>query len=114
MSYTPRPRPFGSRERILFRLYVNCGLALEHPRQLQSEYDLSYEDLAFIAGCTTRTIERWMSQSQEPKLVKKIYLRRLGKFYFLLRCYQHIPPDLWNIICPLSGADREVLYPRSE
>lgn len=114
MSRTPRPRPLGPQERTLFRLYVNCGLALEHPRQLQSEYDLSYEELAFIAGCTTRTIERWMSQGQEPKMVKEVYLRRLSEFYFLLRCYHHIPPDLWSIICPLSEVDRAILYPPTE
>lgn len=114
MSQTPKPRPFGIRERILFRLYVNCGLMLEHPRQLQSEYDLTYEDLAFIAGCTTRTIERWMSQSREPKVVKELYLRRLGEFYFLLRCYHHIPSELWNLICPLSEEDLAVLYPQSD
>lgn len=67
MSRTPRPRPLGAQERVLFRLYVNCTLSLEHPRQLYDEYSLTYQDLAFIAGCTTRTIERWMSREQEPR-----------------------------------------------
>lgn len=113
MTRTPRPRPFGSQERILFRIYVNCPLGLEHPRQLYNEYDLTYEDLAIIAGCTTRTIERWMAE-QEPSLLKNVYLRRLGEFYFLLRGYRRIPPELWSLICPLSPSDRQTLYPPPE
>jgi hypothetical protein len=38
------PQPFGPPERALFRLYVNCALALEHPRQLYNEYALTYEE----------------------------------------------------------------------
>lgn len=111
---TSEPFPFGPPERTLFRIYVNCALALEHPRQLYNEYALTYEELAYIAGCTTRTIERWMSQDQEPKLLKGIYLRRLGEFYFLLRHYQLLPSDVWNVVCPLSPTERNLLYPPVE
>jgi hypothetical protein len=111
---TAEPHPFGLPERTLFQIYVNCALALDHPRQLYNEYALTYEELAYIAGCTTRTIERWMSQDDEPKLLKGVYLRRLGEFYFLLRHYQLIPSDVWNALCPLSSKDRSVLYPSLE
>ena len=110
---TSEPNPFGSPERTLFRIYVNCTLSLEHPRQLYNEYALTYEELAYIAGCTTRTIERWMSKDEEPKLLKGIYLRRLGEFYFLLRHYQLISPDVWDLMCPLNPRDRSLLYPFS-
>lgn len=111
---TSDPRPFGDPERTLFRIYVNCALALEHPRQLYNEYALTYEELAYIAGCTTRTIERWMSQDEEPKLLKGVYLRRLGEFYFLLRHYHLFSPDVWNVVCPLTTRERSILYPSFE
>ncbi|PSB14764.1 hypothetical protein C7B76_15295 [filamentous cyanobacterium CCP2] len=115
MSYRPpRQRPFGSQERALFRIYVNCALSLEHPRQLYTEYNLTYEELAYVAGCTTRTIERWMSQDEEPKLLKGVYLRRLGEFYFLLRHYHRIPLEVWDTVCPLNPTDRSILYPEPE
>lgn len=113
MSRTPQPQPFGPQQRALFRIYVNCAWRIEHPRQLYNAYALTYEQLAHIAGCTTRTIERWMSRDEEPKLLKQVYLRRLGEFYFLLEHYQQIPPELWDALCPLNPRDRSLLFPAS-
>lgn len=111
---TSEPHPLGPPERTLFRIYVNCALTLEHPRQLYNEYALTYEELAYVAGCTARTIERWMSREEEPKLLKAVYLRRLGEFYFLLRYHHLISSDVWNIVCPLNPRDRAILYPAPE
>ncbi|MBD2463954.1 helix-turn-helix transcriptional regulator [Oscillatoria sp. FACHB-1407] len=103
--------PFGEVERSLFRIYVNCSLSLNHPRQLYQEYDLTYEDLALIAGCSVPTMERWMGGSREPTLYKDMYLRRLGEFHFLLTHYQQIPYPLWESACPLPPRIRAILFP---
>ncbi|NJL41366.1 MAG: hypothetical protein HC899_35150 [Leptolyngbyaceae cyanobacterium SM1_4_3] len=84
MTRIPGQQPLGEIERALFRLYVHCHLSLSHPRQLYQAYDLTYNQLALIAGCSTPTIERWMSRDREPRVYKDIYLRRLGEFHFLL------------------------------
>ncbi len=110
MSYS-RPRLPGSIERALFRLYVNCQVGLSHPRELQQAYAFTYEELALIAGCGLRTMERWMSPNREPRILKEVYLRRLGEFYFLLNHYQQIPPELWELVCPLPPRLRTLLYP---
>lgn len=107
-------RPFGEVERALFRLYVNCSLSLSHPRQLYQEYDLTYEDLALIAGCSVPTMERWMSGNREPELYKELYLRRLGEFNFLLTHYQEIPYSVWRSVCPMTPRIQAILFPEIE
>lgn len=104
-------RPFGEVERVLFRTYVNCQIAIAHPRDLYQELDLTQEQLAIIAGCSLATMERWLSQNHEPRMLKEVYLRRLGEFRFLIRHYPQIPGDVWNRLCPLPPRDRALLYP---
>lgn len=104
-------RPFAEVERVLFRTYVNCQIEISHPRQLYQELDLTQEQLAIIAGCSITTMERWMSQDREPRMLKEVYLRRLGEFRFLLRHHHQIPVETWNRLCPLSPSDRAILYP---
>jgi hypothetical protein len=114
MSQTSDQRPISEAERILFRLYVNCALSATHPRQLYQEIGFTYEQLALIAGCSLPTMTRWMNRDGEPRTLKDIYLRRLGEFYFLLHHYHQIPPEVWDLICPLSPRMRDILYPPSE
>lgn len=114
MSPPPNQRPLGEVERLLFRLYVNCQLSGINPHQLYQEYDFNYEQLAMIAGCSIPTMTRWMRQNREPRALKEIYTRRLGEFYFLLHHYQQIPPEVWEIVCPLSPRLRSILYPAPE
>ncbi|PSB14102.1 hypothetical protein C7B61_10855 [filamentous cyanobacterium CCP1] len=114
MNPPPHPRPLGEAERVLFQLYINCQLSLVHPRRLYQEYDLTYDQLALIAGCSLPTMERWMSQNREPRSYKAIYLRRLGEFYFLIRYYHQIPREVFESICPLPEPVRSILYPVCE
>jgi len=108
---TPRrPRPFGDAERVLFRVYVNCQIAISHPRELYQELALTQEQLAIIAGCSVATMERWMSHNREPRMLKEVYLRRLGEFRFLLRHYDEIPIEAWNRFCPLTTQDYNILF----
>jgi hypothetical protein len=103
--------PFGEVERVLFRTYVNCQIAIAHPRELYQELDLTQEQLAIIAGCSLATMERWMRQNNEPRMLKEVYLRRLGEFRFLLRHYREIPAEAWERLCPLPARDRAILFP---
>ncbi|GAB4385114.1 MAG: hypothetical protein Kow00121_49620 [Elainellaceae cyanobacterium] len=114
MNPPPRPSPLGDAGRVLFQLYVDCQLSIVHPRRLYQDYDLTYDQLALIAGCSLPTMERWMSQNREPRSYKAIYLRRLGEFYFLLRYYRQIPPEVLESICPLPEQVRSILYPAPE
>jgi len=115
MSEPPAaPRDLTQSEQLLFQLYVDCSFALKHPRQLYTEYNLTYAELASVAGCTVRTMERWMNREEAPKFTKHIYLRRLGEFYFLLHHYQRIPPEVWDDLCPLPPAVRSRLFSPSE
>lgn len=114
MSRPSRPNPLGKAEQALLQLYVNCQLSITHPRRLYQQYDLTYQQLALIAGCSLPTMERWMSQNREPRTYKSIYLRRLGEFYFLIRHYRQIPPEVLESLCPLSESVRSILYPAGE
>lgn len=111
MSDSLFQRPLGDIERSLFRLYVNCQLPSSHPRQLYQEYAFTYDQLALIAGCSLPTMTRWMNRNQEPRLLKEVYARRLGEFYFLLHHYPQIAPEVWEVICPLPPRLRTLLYP---
>lgn len=111
MSHPGDQKPLGDVERSLFRLYVNCQLPGISPEQLYQEYDFNYEQLAMIAGCSIPTMTRWMTQNRQPHALKEVYSRRLGEFYFLLHHYQEIPPDIWDVICPLPPRLRVILYP---
>ena len=114
MRRFPRPNPLGEAEQALFQLYVNCQLSITHPKRLYQQYDLTYEQLALIAGCSLPTMERWMSHRREPRTYKSIYLRRLGEFYFLVRYYRQIPLEVLEVLCPLPESVRSILYPLSE
>ncbi|HEY9627179.1 MAG TPA: hypothetical protein V6C84_07745 [Coleofasciculaceae cyanobacterium] len=107
-------RPFGEVERVLFRTYVNCQIAIAHPRELYQELNFTQAQLAIIARCNLSTMERWMSQDHEPRMLKEVYLRRLGEFRFLLRHYPQIPVEAWNHLCPISLQDRAILYPEQQ
>lgn len=111
MTRRSEQQPIRDVERILFRIYVNCQIAIAHPRELYQELDLTQEQLAIIAGCSLATMERWMSQDREPRMLKEVYLRRLGEFRFLLRHYPQIPVEAWNRLCPLPPRDLAILYP---
>lgn len=114
MSHPPDQHPLTDVKRSLFRLYVNCQLEGVHPFQLYQEYDFNYEQLAMVAGCNLPTLTRWMNHHQEPRSLKDVYTRRLGEFYFLLKHYEQIPIELWDVVCPLPPRLRAMLYPSSE
>lgn len=111
MTDASNQRPLGNVERALFRTYVNCQLTIAHPRELYQAYGFTQEQLAMIAGCSLATMERWLSRNYEPRMLKEVYLRRLGEFQFLLHNYPQIPVEVWNRLCPLRPRDRAVLYP---
>ena len=111
MTHRSGQSPLGDVERSLFRLYVNCQLSGVNPDQLYQEYDFNYEQLAMIAGCSIPTMTRWMAQNREPHALKEVYTRRLGEFYFLLHHYHQIPPEIWDVVCPLPPRLRAILYP---
>lgn len=110
MNPPPSQRPLGEVERSLFRLYVNCRLSIEHPRQLYQEYAFTYDQLALIAGCSVTAMTRWMNSNKAPRHLKLVYQRRLGEFAFLLHHYHQIPPEVWEIVCPLSPRLQAILY----
>jgi DNA-binding transcriptional regulator YiaG len=70
MPRRPNQQPLGNVERVLFRTYVNCPITIAHPRDLYQELDLTQEQLAIIAGCSLTTMERWLSQEREPRMLK--------------------------------------------
>ena len=111
MTQTPGRFPLSEIERALFDIYTRCTLSLSHPRQLYQTGSFTYEQLAAIAGCSIPTMTRWMNRDKEPRMLKEVYLRRLGEFYFLLNYYQQIPVEVWDSLCPLPIQVREILYP---
>ena len=114
MTLTPDSSSFGEIERALFHVYTDCTLSLSHPRHLYQAGNFTYEQLASIAGCSIATMTRWMNRNKEPRMLKEVYLRRLGEFHFLLNYYQQIPVEAWDALCPLPTQVREVLYPSPE
>jgi hypothetical protein len=52
-----------------------------------------------------------MNHNQEPRSLKDVYTRRLGEFYFLLKHYEQIPMELWDVVCPLTPSTKSHSLP---
>jgi hypothetical protein len=85
-------------------LYLRCPPPL-HPAQFLESWEVSYADLAKLAGVSRSSIEHYMmshaASHREPSLIQQ---RRLSAIDRLWRHVKHIPPELVRFWCESQDA----------
>lgn len=79
-------------------LYLRCPPPL-HPAQFLEAWEISYADLAKLAGVSRSTIEHWFSQGVAHREPSLMHQRRLATIERLWRNADRISPELIKLWC---------------
>jgi len=98
------PRPLGSREITLLKLYSNCQLGMT-PQAFSIKWFVNRKQLSQICRCSIATANRWFlrENSTPPELH---HLHALALMDFLLENYEKIPQSLKQKLCPPQRENR--------
>lgn len=92
-------KDLGARERALLNLYVNCQLQMA-PADFYARWNVTHAQMAQICGCSESTVDRWFLRGAGHQPAKPLYQRRLAEIDLLWECYEQIPSDLQQRLCP--------------
>lgn len=78
--------------------YLHCPPPL-HPTQFLERWDVSYTELAKLAGVSRSTIEHWFTHSATHREPSLMHQRRLAAIDRLFRNIDRIPSELLKLWC---------------